>query len=206
MGQAKDINLFFIFLICVEISLISLVTGQENVVSQRLISELKANHQRLISNEICSNDKNNEVFNGTVCSLSADNIIDIETRKRTQATEIARINSAEEMEDHTKCQQNCFGDQLCRNFTYFHHTDEANGIHTYKCILFRRCGNQLKCATCITGPPAPARPKNCEKTLMKELLAEVIDVKNEGDLTGEELGRLIQRELGLYLLLLIACQ
>ena len=199
MGKGKDINLFFIFLIFVKVSLFAIVAGQEQLLSQKLIS-----------NDLCSNEKNHGVFNGTVCSLSTDNIIDIETRKRTQATEIARINSAEEMEDHTKCQQNCFGDQLCRNFTYFHHTDESNGVHTYKCILFRKCGNQLKCATCITGPPAPARPKNCENTLMKENLAEVIDVNNEGDftgetlgrlnegdLTGEALGRLIQKELGL---------
>ena len=146
----------------------------------------------------CSDLENPEVFNGTVCSLSQDNIIDIETRKETDEIDITSNEVVVARGDYSRCQQNCFKDQTCRNFTYFHHTDEARGIHTYKCILFRECGNQLKCVTCITGPPAPPRPQDCEKAVMKEIIAEVIGPDKEELLTGEELGRLIKKEMGLY--------
>ena len=133
------------------------------------------------------------MFNGTVCSLSSDNIIDIETRKRIKGKEI------DHREGYLKCQQSCFREEICRNFTHFHHIDASNGISTYKCILFRSCSNQIKCATCITGPPAaPTRPRNCEKTLVKEILTEIIDTESEREITGEELGKLIMKEMGLY--------
>ena len=182
MGQSKDMKLFFTYLIFVKVCFILVVSGQEE----------------FISNDPCNTNKNNnEVFNGTVCSLASDNIIDIETQKETQENEIIDDSDViAKKGDYSKCQQNCFRDQTCQNFTYFHHTDEKIGVHTYKCILFRSCGDQLKCVTCITGPPAPPQPKDCEKAVMKEILAEVIDTRNQAALTGAELGKLIQKELG----------
>ena len=185
MGQQKDMNLVFIFLTFVKVSLILKVNGQAEPLSPKFSS-----------NDLCDEKQNYEVFNGTVCSLSADNIIDIETKRETEDNEVNQNSDFIAAKgDYSMCQRNCFRDQQCQNFTYFHHTDEINGLYTYKCILFRDCGRQLKCVTCITGPPAPPRPKNCER--MKEILAEVIETSNDVDLTGEQLGKLIQKELGL---------
>ena len=157
-----------------------------------------------VANDLCNEFEDNvdkyKVFNRTVCSLSADNIIDIETRIENEGDNEVPANNdlIAARGDYSTCQNNCFRDQTCQNFTYFHHTDDINGVHTFKCILFRSCGKQLKCVTCITGPPAPLRPKNCEKKLMKEILAEVIDTSNNIEMTGEQLGKLIQKELGWY--------
>ena len=153
-----------------------------------------------LCNEFEDNIDKYKVFNQTVCSLSADNIIDINTRVETEGKNEVPANNdlIAARGDYSTCQNNCFRDQTCQNFTYFHHTDEINGVHTFKCILFRTCGKQLKCVTCITGPPAPLRPKDCEKKLMKEILAEVIDTSNDIEMTGEQLGKLIQKELGWY--------
>ena len=183
MGLKEGLSIFIGFLITVEVCLITKAMGKEVILSQKLIS-----------NDPCSDKENFEVVNGTVCSLSSDNIIDIETRKRIKGKEIAH------REGYLKCQQSCFREEICRNFTHFHHTDESNGISTYKCILFRSCSDQIKCATCITGPPTRQRPRNCEKALVKEILTEVIDTDDGegGELTGEELGKLIMKEMGLY--------
>ena len=188
MGQQKDMNLIFILLTLIKVSLILKVNGEAEPLSPEFTS-----------NDLCDDKQNYEVFNGTVCSLSADNIIDIETKKETEENELNQNRDFIAANgDYSMCQRNCFRDQTCQNFTYFHHTDEINGVHTYKCILFRDCGRQLKCVTCITGPPAPPRPKNCKKAIMKEILAEVIETSNDVDLTGEQLRKLIQQELGLF--------
>ena len=189
MAKLKDMNLVFIFLAFVKVSLIFYVNGQAEPLSPKFSS-----------NDRCGDKQNYEVFNGTVCSLSADNIIDIETKKETEDNKLTQsIDYIAAKGDYSLCQRNCFRDQTCKNFTYFHHTDEINGVHTYKCILFRDCGRQLKCVTCITGPPVPPRPKSCEKAMMKEILTEVIETSNDVELTGEQLGKLIQKELGLFL-------
>ena len=181
----KNMDMHAIYFIVATISLLLVVNGQE--FNRGLDLRIQ-----------CSDLETPEVFNGTVCALSQDNIIDIETRKETDEIDITSNEVVVARGDYSTCQQNCFKDQTCRNFTYFHHTDEVRGIHTYKCILFRKCGNQLKCVTCITGPPAPPRPKDCEKAVMKEIIAEVIGPEKEELLTGEELGRLIKKEMGLY--------
>ena len=188
MWQQRKMNSVLMFHILVKASLFLLVSGQKEPLSPEFLSS-----------DGCSENKNYEVFNGTVCSLSADNIIDIDTKKEVEDNKVTNNNEVIATRgDYSKCQQNCFRDQMCQNFTYFHHTDQINGVYTYKCILFRNCGSQLKCATCITGPPAPPRPKECDNVLMKEILAEVIVTNNDVDLTGEQLGKLIQKELGLF--------
>ena len=190
MGQQKDTNSLFVILTFFKIFLILEVNGQREPLS----SDFSVNDR-------CNDKIKNEVFNGTVCSLSADNIIDIETKKVFEDNEINQSSDLIAAKgDYSKCQRNCFRDQTCQNFTYFHHTDEIKGVHTYKCILFRDCGRQLKCRTCITGAPAPPSPKNCEKEMMKEILVEAIETSNDVQLTGEQLGKLIQKELGSFVL------
>ena len=141
MAKLKDIILTFsyVFIFVNFMTSVVIANGQNELTSPA----------GFVASDLCDEFEDNvdkyKVFNRTVCSLSADNIIDIETRVENEGNNEVPANNdlIAARGDYSTCQNNCFRDQTCQNFTYFHHTDGINGVHTFKCILF---------------PPSPKKP------------------------------------------------